>query len=206
MKTLAIIDIDGTITDFYKVDSEIISKLYGHNRIIKMIDKLLWKINSLDVITNRFLIFQLRMRLYSLLNSSKYGEDVEMYREEYVEKAKQYFHSFMDNEYLVLKEKGIEILLLTCDPFDGFCEEAVTVVQDKCRYVLDNVPSRYDEVYVIGNNYMDDIRVGLKLRMKMRHNGKTRIFYVGSSSAVIKLVKDKEVLICKNLKQVIKSI
>lgn len=206
MKSLAIIDIDGTVTDFYKVDREIISQLYGTNKLIKLLDKILWKINSLDIITNRFFIFKMRIRLYSFLNKSNYSEDFETYKAEYVTKAKKYFQDFMDKKYVTIKEKGVEVLLLTCDPFDGFCEESVTVVQNKCGYVIDNVLGRYNKIYVIGNNYMDDIKIGLILRSKMTEHGKVTIFYVGMSSILKKMLKNKDVLICKNLAEVVKNI
>lgn len=206
MRRLAIIDIDGTINDFNKVDNEIISSIYGKNKIIKVLDRLLWKINSLDIITNQFIIFKARIYLYSLINRTKYKNDMELYKEEYVRKSKLYFQQFMDNEYTVLKKSGIEVMLLTCDPFDGFCENNVTVVQNKWQYIRDNAYNKYGKLYVVGNNYMDDISSGLKLRSKMSVCDDVQIYYVGNSKILKKLLAKKGVQICSNLKEVVNNI
>ncbi len=206
MKKLAVIDIDGTITDFYKVDSEIISKLYGKSRLVRLLDKLLWKINSLDLITNRFIIFKLRILLYSLLTGKKYRKSMAFYKREYIRVAKEYLHSFMNIEYNCLKSKGIDVILLTCDPFDAFCGESVTVVQDKFRYVRDNVAEKYDVLNIIGNNYMDDIRIGLKLRDASDISCVIEIFYVGNSSVIKHLVKNKNVVVYSTIKETIATI
>ncbi len=206
MKTLAIFDIDGTITDFYKIDRDIILKMYGKNKIISVLDNILWKINSLDIVTNRFLVFKIRMLFYSLVNGTSYKEDMEIYKSEYVYKAKKYFDDFMKKEYISLKENSLSVRLLTCDPFDGFFDEGVTIVQSKRRYVLDNVYGKYDKVYIIGNNYMDDIKVGLNLRSKMNDETKVSIFYIGNSKLLKKLIKNKKVNICSSLSEVIEKI
>lgn len=205
MKTIAIIDIDGTITDFYKVDREIIFKLYGKSRLVRMLDKMLWKINSLDLITNRFIIFKFRILLYSLLTGKKYRNSMAFYKQEYVRVAKEYLNSFMNTEYRRLKEHNIDILLLTCDPFDAFCGENVTVVQDKFRYVRDNVAEKYDVLNIIGNNYMDDIRIGLKLRAILDIPSAIKIFYVGNSPVIKRLVKNKNVIVHPTIKEIIAS-
>ncbi len=206
MKNLAIIDIDGTITDFYKVDREIISELYGNNKVIKLLDKILWKINSMDIITNRFFIFKLRIMLYSFLNKSSFDKDFETYKEKYIAYAKHYFKTFMKNEYVTIKEKGLKVLLLTCDPFDGFCDNRVTVVQNKIGYVLDNVLGKYDKIYVIGNNYMDDIKIGLRLRKKIKESGSVSVFYIGNSSVLKRYLKNKDVFTFQYLKDAVKKI
>jgi len=206
MKSLAIIDVDGTITDFFKIDKEIISKMFSGNFVISIIDEILWKINALDIITNRFLLFKIRIFLYSILSLTNYRKNMETYRLQYISKAKQYFEDFMNNEYVALSKKNINVRLLTCDPFDGFCNENVTIVQNKGQYILDNFYGKYDEVYIIGNNYMDDIKVGLKLKNNMDIQNNVKVFYVGSSSVLKRILKNKKVTISSNLKEVVKII
>lgn len=206
MKRLAIIDIDGTITDFCKVDREIISEIYRNNKAIKLLDNILWKINSMDIITNKFLIFKLRIMLYSFLNKSNYYKDIDTYKEKYIVRVRQYFKEFMENEYVILRGKGIRVLLLTCDPFDGFCDDNVTVVQNKTGYVFDNIFGKYNEIYVIGNNYMDDIKTGLKLIKRAKEKCRVNIFYIGNSPVLKRILKNKEVSIFKTLDEAIKDI
>jgi len=147
MKALAILDIDGTITDFYKIDRKIISGMYGKNKAISILDNFLWKINSLDIVTNRFLLFKIRILLYSLINGTSYKKNMDKYKTEYVSEAKQYFEDFMKNEYVLLKAKSLSVRLLTCDLFDGYFNEEVTVVQSKRKFVFENVYGKYDLLY-----------------------------------------------------------
>lgn len=51
---LLIIDLDGTLINFEKIDNEIIKKIFGDNFIISMVDKILWKVNNLDLIANGY--------------------------------------------------------------------------------------------------------------------------------------------------------
>lgn len=206
MKTLAVIDIDGTINDFYKVDSEIISKLYHNSKLVRLLDKLLWKINALDLITNRFIIFKLRILLYSIITGKNYRKSMVFYKQEYIRVAKEYLNSFMNKEYQSLRERNIDVVLLTCDPFDAFCGQNVTVVQDKFRYVRDNIAEKYDKLNIIGNNYMDDIKIGLKLRDCLDISSEIKIFYVGNSPVVKRIVKGKNVIVYPNLEETIASI
>jgi len=206
MKALAILDIDGTITDFYKIDRKIISGMYGKNKAISILDNFLWKINSLDIVTNRFLLFKIRILLYSLINGTSYKKNMDKYKTEYVSEAKQYFEDFMKNEYVLLKAKSLSVRLLTCDLFDGYFNEEVTVVQSKRKFVFENVYGKYDKVYIIGNNYMDDIKVGIDLRAKTKDKSNVQIFYIGSSALLKKMVKNKKINICSDLSQVIKKI
>ena len=203
LKKLAIVDVDGTITDFYKVDHEIIPEIY-HNKLVLFLDKLLWKLNSLDIITNSYSLFKLRMSIYSILSLHNIKKDIAKYKSEYIKYANGYFKNFLQNEYKLLKNKGYDILILTSDPFDSYMDRRVTVSQDKVRYVEDNVPSKYNEVCVIGNNFSDDILSGIKLREKF--NIKVHICYIGKSPIIKRRLKNKEVNFCSCLKDAIKQI
>lgn len=207
MNSLAIVDIDGTITDFYKIDHNIISTMYSNNRMIAILDKVLWKINSMDIITNSFAIFKIRILIYSIIYGTKYSENMKKYKMEYVKHAKKYFEHFMQNEYLTLKSNGYDILLLSCDSFDSCLNNKIKVVKNKRRYALKNIlKGNYSNIYVIGNNYMDDIRIGLDLRKKSRFLQKVHIFYVGNSSIVKTIIRNKKVITCHTIKEAINKI
>lgn len=206
MKALAVIDIDGTITDFRKLDGQIIFELYGTNKVVMLLDKMLWKINALDLITNRFIIFKARILLYSLFARKKYRECMALYKSEYTRQVKEYFNSFMNEEYNYLNDRGVDVIFLTCDPFDSFCGEDVIVIQNKFKYLQYNVVEKYDSIYIIGNNYMDDIKSGLKLRRLSEVPSNIKIYYVGNSSLISRLKKSRDIMVCRTVKEAIQMI
>lgn len=197
MKPLIIIDVDGTITNFKKIDNEIISDMYKDNRLVIALDKLLWKLNGLDYFTNKFFVFKLRMFFYSLLSLSGYRFNMIKYQKEYVTKTKESFKGYFDTLHSIIENMGYETLLISHDRFAKNVDKNIVCVRDKESYVLNNVYSSYDVIYVVGNNYMDDIRLGLKLRdlnSKLNLNIQTNIVYIGKSRYLIeKVLKGKPV-------------
>ena len=49
---LLIIDLDGTLINFEKIDNIIIASLFPESRVINSIDNILWKINRLELFGN----------------------------------------------------------------------------------------------------------------------------------------------------------
>lgn len=197
MKPLIIIDVDGTITNFKKIDHEIIIDMYKDNRFVMTLDKLLWKINGLDYFTNKFFVFKLRIFLYSLFSLSGYKFNMIKYQKNYVVKTREAFKEYFDTLHYIIEGSGYETLLLSHDRFASKVDKNIVSVRDKERYVLNNVYSSYDVIYVVGNNYMDDIRLGLKLRnlnSKLNSNVQTNIIYIGESQFLTqKVLKNKPV-------------
>ena len=70
------VDIDGTINTFKTVDCRIIAELFGHHRQVLFCDRILWKINDLDLISNSMHIFKLRILIYSILSFSSFLENM----------------------------------------------------------------------------------------------------------------------------------
>lgn len=77
---LLMIDLDGTIIDFEKIDHIIIKELFPSSRAISFIDNLLWTINRLDIFGNGYaghlifafiLLFQ-NQSLFNLLQTVIY--------------------------------------------------------------------------------------------------------------------------------------
>lgn len=201
MKPLIIIDVDGTITDFKQIDHEIISLMYEKNKFVIALDKLLWRINGLDYFTNKFWIFKFRIFLYSILSLSNYKFNMIKYQKNYVAKTRQDFNKYFDVLHPKIEKMGYETLLLSHDRFAGNVSNKIICVRDKKRYVLDNVYSSYDVIYVIGNNYMDDIKLGLKLQ-KLNNDLdvkiETNIVYVGTSRYLIEKVLINKSVKCVN--------
>jgi len=204
MKKLLIIDIDGVIIDFRAIDHSIIKELYGNNKIVLLLDAILWFINGMDIITNTFEIFRLRLKLYSFLNGSNYSSDMKKYRNRYLQMSEKYFWGFLNNEYKKLKDEAFEILILSCDLFDAFLFNEVKVVKNKRDYVNRYIYKNYKEIYVVGNNYMDDIKSGLKLRRKCVVP--VHIFYVGHGRILKILSKLKGFGQIQSIKELFKTI
>lgn len=210
MKPMIIIDVDGTITNFSEIDRKIIKKIFKDNLFVKILDRLLWNINSLDYVTNKFWIFKLRIFIYSLLSFSSFNINMEKYEREYVKESQKQFDIYLKEYHTILKEKGLDILLLSHDRFAHSLDECVHSVRDKRSYVLKNIYGNYDIVYVVGNNYMDDIRLGLKLKKKRRklENAKTtNVVYIGKSKFLIDIVlKGKKVFIYDTFEEFVNNL
>lgn len=191
MKPLVIIDVDGTITDFNRIDHEIIFSMYKKNKFVLAFDKILWKINGLDYITNKMWVFKFRIFLYSILSLSSYRLNMIKYQKSYVAKTKQDFNKYFDMLHPIIINKGYELLLISHDRFAGCVDENIVPVRDKKSYVINNIYSNYDVIYVVGNNYMDDIKLGLelqKLNKILNTNTQTNIVYIGKSHFLINKV------------------
>ncbi len=188
MKPLIIIDIDGTITNFREIDRKIIYKLFQKNPIVMLLDQLLWKINSLDYITNSFWIFKFRIYIYSLLSFSSFKIRISEYKKEYLKESKKDFDIYLKEYHSVLKNLGLDILLLSHDEFACYLGREVHSVKNKKKYVLKNIYGKYDIVYMVGNNYMDDIKLGLQLRKKrkkLKDTNSIKVVYIGKSKYLI---------------------
>ena len=59
-RELIIVDLDGTLCEFENVDHKIINHIFKKCKAVLLLDKLLWRINRLDLISNSFAMFKLR--------------------------------------------------------------------------------------------------------------------------------------------------
>lgn len=208
MKPLIIIDVDGTVTNFKRIDHEIIYDMFHRNKLVMMFDNLLWKINGLDYFTNKFWIFKLRILLYSLFSLTGYKLNMIKYQKEYVQKTREDCKEYFEILHPVIEDLGYETLLLSHDRFASNVDDSITCTRDKKRYVLNNTYSKYDVIYVVGNNYMDDIKLGMSLRKLNERLGvklQTNIVYVGESKWLIKnILQDKPIKCVGSLEDFVK--
>lgn len=184
MKKVMIMDVDGTITDFKNIDKNIIFEIFKNNRIVLAFDYLLWKINSLDYISNKFWIFKIRMWIYSLLSNRKYNDCMVEYKKKYVQKSKSHFENFLIQNMSILEKSNIEVIFLSHDRFDHEMDHRIISVNQKFKYVLYNIYGKYDNIYIIGNNYMDDIKLGMRLENRIKKEKKKihiKTIYIGNS-------------------------
>lgn len=80
---IIVTDIDGTLFDYKEWDKSFILSCFGENRIIKIIDRFAWAINSKDVFNNTYAMLKIRFFLYSIFVNKKYREILEEYNREY---------------------------------------------------------------------------------------------------------------------------
>ncbi|MDD2376196.1 MAG: hypothetical protein PHD15_03020 [Clostridia bacterium] len=178
-KRSVIIDIDGTLYDnFSRDDKNIISELFRKNILVKLLDKCLWNINSLDLISNPMRLLKLRLKLYSLLSFKNFKK---------VEKEYKYRYQHLLGLDLQNKEKNLEkisemydIILVTSNLY------AISVLYKFTNHDIiysSDVTSRRQQIkaislaktisYIIGNNYIDDIFLSKRINVLSIYIGKS---------------------------------
>ena len=60
-------DFDCTFFNFAEVDRKIITDIFGNNKLVLLLDKILWKVNSLGIFGNSMRALKLRFIIYSIL-------------------------------------------------------------------------------------------------------------------------------------------
>ncbi len=95
---ILVIDLDGTLINFEKIDNAIIDGIFQNNKAIKFIDKILWSVNRLDVFGNGYLGLKIRLYVYSLFTGKTLKESKEKYRNGYEKYARpELFRSIFGN-------------------------------------------------------------------------------------------------------------
>ncbi|MDO4282422.1 MAG: hypothetical protein Q4D02_02195 [Clostridia bacterium] len=170
------VDIDGTMNVFRKTDHYIIQKMFEKHKQVLICDKLLWKINELDLISNSMAIFKLRILIYSILSFTSYQRNLKRYEKLYLENTLEE----LDKNYLLhlsrLKELGYEIHLVTHNEFTRAFRHLfpIKVLKNKQDYVRTFHKDKKIS-YMIGNNYTDDLRTPIRLGIKTIYIGKSKI-------------------------------
>lgn len=188
MKSIILFDVDGTVTNFERIDNLAIFKCFHSSKIVMRLDKFLWCINRLDVIANNFSLFKFRIWVYSLLSLSNYKANLERYEKVYVEETKAEIAKYYESQYEKLKSLDAEVRFLSNNQLDTSTSSYIISVKNKGKYVMEHVYGKYDIVYVVGNNWADDVRLGLKLRKKTKT---TCPVYIGKSKFLINFVLKK---------------
>lgn len=154
-----IFDLDGTITDFEKIDNRIIrEEIFSNCNIVLAIDKLAWDFNRLDILKNTTIMLKLRLFLYSILSKVEYSKVLNRYNDLYLRYSKQYI---LKHKKLIkfLKAKGYHIIVLSNNKLADnlYLEEAeITSVNSKLK-ALQKLKKYCDIECFVGNNLMDDI-------------------------------------------------
>lgn len=175
-----IIDLDGTVYDsFQKDDKRIISAIFKKNLFVRLLDKILWFINSFDFISNSTWILSLRLTLYSLLNFDLPKKHKEQYKIRYRNLLRTKLFEYNDMlERLLIK---YDIIIVTSNNFSidvlRSSRKFKKVIYAKNNHerftAIKNLQCLQNVSFIIGNNYMDDVCIAKKLNKKS--------VYIGSS-------------------------
>lgn len=204
MKSIILFDVDGTITNFEKIDNKAIRTCFEKSKFVMAMDKALWQINKLDVIANNFPLFKFRIWIYSLISFSNYKQNMEKYEKIYVEETKSEMSNYFTMQHERLNELGVDIRFLSNNQLDMSTSPNIISVRNKKKYVKDNIYGKYDIVYVVGNNWSDDVKLGLDLRKKTKL---TMPVYIGKSKFLINfLLKKKPVEVYSSLDEFISNL
>lgn len=201
MNSIILFDVDGTVTNYERIDNLAVSKCFGNSKIVVGLDKLLWKINRWDIIPNNFQLFKLRIWMYSVLSLSNYDSKLKEYESIYVSETKKAVNNCYNGIYEKLKHLKIEMRLLSNNQLDTSANPYIISVKNKKKYVMEHICGKYTNIYVVGNNWSDDIKFGLKLKSK---NLNACPVYIGESKLLIKwLFRKKAVLVYSTLEEFI---
>ncbi|MBR1884073.1 MAG: HAD family hydrolase [Clostridia bacterium] len=186
------IDVDGTLFDTFKEDDKrIVKEIFGSNVVIKIIDSILWKINSLDYISNSIVFLKLRFLIYSIFSFKKYSVIISKYENMY-----KYFLNRclmnIDSDKLKNLKRNYDVHIVTNNPFsidviENYFEHIIFCkhTAHRIRNIEEHMLKKSDNCikYFVGNNYQDDVEIAKKMKAKS--------VYVGSSKIVKKLMPYK---------------
>lgn len=198
-----VFDIDGCLFDFKKFDNQFISKNFKRNRLILVLDKLLWKVNGLDFIKNTEHLLKIRFMIYCFISIKSYKYIINKYKLEYQESLKNDLICNAKKVIVWLKRLNYNSILITNnsaskkiaeDVLDCFCYIPNNFAKNKKQLYL-VLKDNYDIQYIVGNNYMDDLKVAKKLGIKSIYMGNSVLknffkidYTIISINEVIKIV------------------
>lgn len=212
---LLIIDLDGTLIDFEKIDNIIIAQLFPDSRIINSIDNLLWKVNRLDIFGNGYAGLKLRLAVYSLFSKYSLQECKREYGRMYEELAKIELMSIIETTLSSLIEKDYDIAIVTKNVYaknilnqnifnlDVKTRKKIKLVslkKDKKRKFEEMIEEYDGKVCVIGNNLSDDIFNSYRIGSPYIYIGKSKI--VNCIIAISNKFFNKKGIRLKNIKAI----
>ncbi len=177
------IDLDGTLFDTFKAcDKKIIKDIFKGNSLVMLLDNLLWKINSLDFLPNSMWILKLRLLIYSIISFSSYNRMLNEYGYKYKEAVISAVENMFEITELGEFCKEYDIVIVTNNSFsvsiglEKYFDNIMFCKNSKVRYesIKDYLNGGKAE-YMVGNNYMDDIRIAKKLGIKSIYVGKNPV-------------------------------
>lgn len=187
---LLIIDLDGTLIDFENIDNIIIQTLFPDSKVVKFIDKMLWKINKLDVLGNGYTGLKIRLKVYSLFSKYTMRQLKYKYGTMYGMLAKKELRHVYNETLRNILLKGYSIQIVTknvyapVDLVDNLKKDLEknnlnlifsTLKKNKNKFIKENVKTHDGKACIIGNNLSDDIITSFRLGLPYIYIGKSLI-------------------------------
>lgn len=187
---LLIIDLDGTLINFEKIDNIIIASLFPESRVINSIDNILWKINRLDLFGNGYAGLKLRLAFYSLFSEYTFEECKKEYNRLYDQIARTELLSIYNTTLSGIIDNGYDIAIVTKNVYaknllsknilgldikNKKKLKLIVLKKDKKKKFKEMVKQYNGEVCVIGNNLSDDIINSYKIGSPYVYIGKSRV-------------------------------
>ncbi len=187
---LLIIDLDGTLIDFENIDNIIIQTLFPDSKVVKFIDKMLWKINKLDVLGNGYTGLKIRLKVYSLFSKYTMRQLKYKYGTMYGMLAKKELRHVYNETLRNILLKGYSIQIVTknvyapVDLVDNLKKDLEknnlnlifsTLKKNKNKFIKENVKTHDGKACIIGNNLSDDIITSFILGLPYIYIGKSLI-------------------------------
>lgn len=169
-----IFDFDGTVSYFEANDHIIVDTIFGKNKIVHFIDKMLWNINRLDVIKNSMTMLKIRIWFYSLFSGKSYKQNLATYRQEY------FFLGLYDlrriTEKLLELSKEYKVFILSNNEYSLSIEnKGIKICNVKSKFdFIKKIIRRYKICFVVGNNLVDDILPAKKLNIDSVYIGRSK--------------------------------
>lgn len=193
---LLIIDLDGTLIDFENIDNIIIQTLFPDSKAVKFIDKMLWKINKLDVLGNGYTGLKIRLKVYSLFSKYTMRQLKYKYGTMYGMLAKKELRHVYNETLRDILLKGYSIQIVTknvyapVDLVDNLKKDLEknnlnlifsTLKKNKNKFIKENVKTHDGKACIIGNNLSDDIITSFRLGLPY--------IYIGNSLIVRAIIR-----------------
>lgn len=201
---LLIVDLDGTLIDFEKIDNIITSYLFPNNKIINSIDNILWKINNLDVFGTGYGALKIRLAFYSIFCDRSYKECKRIYSDMYDKLSRIEFINIYASTLKELIDSDYKVVIITKNVYakkllnsnifelDKKVMEnlKLLVLKKKKEKKFKKIAQKYDKICVIGNNLYDDIISSYKIG--------SPYIYIGDSKIVKFILKVSNYIFDKN--------
>ena len=150
-------DFDCTFFNFAEVDRKIITEIFGNHKLVLLLDKILWKVNSLGIFGNSMRALKLRFIIYSILTIFSGYVKYRYIYDRYEELYKQYAQKKYNRKKWIIRkitQRGYYFVILTNNKFASEIKaDNIIYVKSKRSYLKRLIP----EIY-IGDNLWDDLR------------------------------------------------
>lgn len=176
-KKTIVFDLDGTLSDFERIDHEIIEKLFPNSKLVRLVDKVAWFINKKDVLKNTMPILILRLVFYAIISGKNVKKVLKIYRQEYFFKT---YHSIIKMyPYLSILYNKYRLRIISNNKYSlgiQYKKAKVKYMSSKLKFVNCLKKNNHDIIYVIGNNLCDDV-----LTAKLSNN---KSIYIGKNKFI----------------------